>query len=168
MESLISDLLAYSRATGTETLALPSISFAAIIQTAMENLRTVIDESQASITYDEMPEIHASPTHITQVLQNLIGNAIKYRRPGTSPAIAIRAEKQVDRWVFSVEDNGSGFDPKYAENMFGIFKRLHGADIPGTGIGLAICKAIVERHGGKIWAEGRPGSGATFWFTLPV
>ncbi len=168
MEALISDLLTYSRATSTTPFEFPETSLTAVVQAAIENLRSAIDESHAVIRYGEMPEVRASPTHLVQVMQNLLANAIKYRRPDVPPEIAIRAERQVDRWAFSVEDNGSGFEPQYAEKVFGIFKRLHGNEIPGTGIGLAICKAIVERHGGKIWAEGRPGAGATFWFTLPA
>jgi PAS domain S-box-containing protein len=167
MKSLIADLLAYSTASGSDASDLSSIGFSSVIETAIQNLRTVIDESHARIVYGEMPSVRANSVHMAQVMQNLIANAIKYRRDGVPPVIKIRAEKKVDRWVFAVEDNGSGFKPEYGDRIFGIFKRLHGQDVPGTGIGLAICRALIERHGGKIWAEGRPGSGATFWFTIP-
>ncbi|HEX4748671.1 MAG TPA: PAS domain S-box protein [Bryobacteraceae bacterium] len=167
MEALISDLLAYSRLTGTEDLEMPNVAMESVLETAMEDLRTVIEESKARIIYGDLPVVRASAAHLAQVMQNLLGNAIKYRKPDAAPEIIVRAEQQVDRWIFSVADNGRGFEPEYGENVFGIFKRLHGQEIPGTGIGLAICKTIVERHGGKIWAEGRPGVGATFWFTLP-
>ncbi|HEY1212719.1 MAG TPA: ATP-binding protein [Bryobacteraceae bacterium] len=93
---------------------------------------------------------------------------MKYRRDGVPPEVKISAVKQVDSWLFSVQDNGQGFNQQYAEKLFGIFKRLHGTDVPGTGIGLAICRAIIERHSGKIWAVGKPGEGATFCFTLPA
>lgn len=167
MESMISDLLAYSRTTGATELERPKISMGACLEAALENLRLVIEESSATIRRSDMPTLYANPLHLTQVFQNLVGNAIKYRRQGVAPSIQVQAEEQVDRWLFSVADNGSGFDPRYAEKMFGIFKRLHGREVPGTGIGLAICKAMIERHGGRIWAEGTPGKGATFYFTLP-
>lgn len=168
MEALLAGLLSYSQATATERAENAPVAAETCVREALESLKLSIEESGAVIEVGELPNVVASSLHLTQVFQNLIGNAIKYRREGVAPVIAVRARQQVDRWLFSVQDNGQGFDTQYASNLFGIFKRLHGQEIPGTGIGLAICKAIVERHGGTMWAEGKPGEGATFWFTLPV
>ena len=104
----------------------------------------------------------------TAVFQNLISNSIKYRKPDEAPRIGITAEREEANWLFCVRDNGSGFEQKQAEHIFGYFKRLHGRDIPGTGIGLAIVKRIIERHGGQVWAESKPGEGAAFFFRVPV
>jgi light-regulated signal transduction histidine kinase (bacteriophytochrome) len=111
--------------------------------------------------------VNANLPELTQLFQNLIGNALKYRNPDCPPKIHIMAESHGDEWVVSVRDNGIGFDPQYAERIFGVFKRLHNRQYPGTGIGLAICKRIVERHCGTIWASGETGKGATFFFTMP-
>jgi light-regulated signal transduction histidine kinase (bacteriophytochrome) len=102
-----------------------------------------------------------------QLLQNLIGNALKYRKPDEPPHIHIAAQRERSNWVFSVRDNGIGFDSRQADKVFGVFKRLHGKEYPGTGIGLSICKKIVERNGGRIWAKSSPGHGSTFYFTIP-
>ncbi len=168
LEALIMGLLAYSRVSATDRMESPTIAVESAVQTALESLRSAIEETGAQVSYADLPYVAASPIHVSQVFQNLISNAIKYRRAEVPPVVSISARKQVDRWLFSVQDNGRGFEPQYAETVFGIFKRLHGADVPGTGIGLAICRAIIERHGGDIWAEGKAGEGATFWFTLPA
>jgi PAS domain S-box-containing protein len=168
IQALLSSLLAYSQVTGTGDVQHAWISSAATVQDAIENLRSTIEETGANVTYTDLPELVANSIQLTQVFQNLIGNALKYRRDGVPPEVKISAVKQVDSWLFSVQDNGQGFNQQYAEKLFGIFKRLHGTDVPGTGIGLAICRAIIERHSGKIWAVGKPGEGATFCFTLPA
>ncbi|HEX4769974.1 MAG TPA: ATP-binding protein [Bryobacteraceae bacterium] len=145
----------------------PPTDVQTVFDNAVKNLEASIRQSNATITHDVLPSVNANPVHISQVLQNLLGNAIKYRRPDVPLHVHIGAQRQVDAWLFSVRDNGSGFEPEYADRVFGIFKRLHGRDVPGTGVGLAICKAMIERHGGHIWAEAKPGVGATFYFTIP-
>jgi len=111
--------------------------------------------------------VKGDPIQLTRLFQNLISNAIKYRNPDEAPLIRVSARLSGHDWLFSITDNGMGIEPQYAEKVFGIFKRLHGRDNPGTGIGLAICKKIVARHGGRIWVESQLGAGATFHFTLP-
>jgi chemotaxis family two-component system sensor kinase Cph1 len=167
METLIADLLTYSRLSVTEKLEYAQTDFEPIFEQALKNLGASIGESGATITHGPLPTVDASSSQMSQVLQNLIGNAIKYRRPDVPLHVHVGAEREEGQWLLSVKDNGSGFDPRYAENIFGIFKRLHGSEIPGTGIGLAVCKTVVERHGGRIWAEAKPLEGATFYFTIP-
>ncbi|MDX2152206.1 MAG: PAS domain S-box protein [Bryobacteraceae bacterium] len=166
MRQLINDLLEYSR-TGTD-FATAIADPQAAVEAAMENLKERIRETKAVVTFQPMPTVMANQSQLAAVFQNLLSNSIKYARPGVPPEICIRTESCDGICQFSVWDNGSGFEPRYAEKIFGIFKRLHGQSVPGTGIGLAIVKNIVERHGGAAWAEGRPGEGATFYFTLPL
>src|SRR5262249_24021091 len=131
------------------------------------NLTVAIENSGALITNQELPTVKADPTQLGQLLQNLIANAIKFHGP-ESPRVHVSACERPDEWVFSVKDNGIGIDPQYFERIFVIFQRLHvAADYPGTGIGLAVCKRIVERHNGRIWIESELGSGSTFFFGLP-
>jgi PAS domain S-box-containing protein len=166
MQGLIGDLLVYSRA-GTRGKEPGPAEVQAILKNTMENLRASIQESGAVITADPLPTVQADAVQLTQLFQNLIGNAIKFRadRP---PQIHIGARREKSRWIFSVRDNGVGIDPQYHERIFLIFQRLHTrTKYPGTGIGLAICKKIVERHGGEIWLESQPGQGSTFYFTIP-
>jgi chemotaxis family two-component system sensor kinase Cph1 len=118
------------------------------------------------VTHDPLPSVCCDDTQIAQVFQNLVGNAIKYRTEAP-PRIHIWAEAGEQEWVISVRDNGMGIDPQYHERIFGIFKRLHGRELPGTGMGLAICKRIIERHNGRIWVESQAGEGSTFRFSLP-
>ncbi|HXF78671.1 MAG TPA: ATP-binding protein [Usitatibacter sp.] len=165
MKQLIEDLLAYSR-VGTRGRELSPASSAAALDKALSNLRASQEASGARITHDEMPEVVADATQLTQLFQNLIGNAMKFRA-ADDPRIHVGAETRDKVWAFTVRDNGIGLDPQYADRIFMMFQRLHNkAEYPGTGIGLAICKKIVERHGGHIWVESRPGEGATFGFTL--
>ena len=138
-----------------------------ILENALANLEASIKDSKAEVTFDEMPTVLGDEVQLTQVFQNLIGNGIKYRGEAT-PQIHVSAKKQDSEWIFGVRDNGIGIDPKYKDRIFGIFKRLHGKELPGTGMGLAICKKIVERHGGRIWVDSQPGEGAIFQFTLPM
>jgi two-component system, chemotaxis family, sensor kinase Cph1 len=137
-----------------------------VLEKEIENLKTSIDESEALVTHDELPTVRGHEAHFLQIFQNLISNAVKYRtaRP---PRIHIAACHSEDAWLFSVADNGIGIDPAYHQTIFGVFKRLHGREMPGTGIGLAICQRAVERYGGRIWVESQIDHGSTFYFTLP-
>ncbi len=167
MQTLVSDLLTYSRA-GTQALSKEPVPFDRILQRATENLHVAIQESAARIHHTQMPVLEIDPVKMVQVIQNLVGNAIKFRRADVPLQIDITANRQNSLWLFSVKDNGIGFDPKYADRIFLVFQRLHGGGkYPGNGIGLSICRRIVEHHGGRLWAESEPGAGSTFWFTLP-
>jgi PAS domain S-box-containing protein len=168
MQGLIRDLLAYSR-SGTDSKVLREISIEAALKDALANLRASIEESGAIVTHDLLPAIAADDTQLVQVFQNLIGNAIKYRGVAV-PHVHVSAAKNGDKeWIFSVRDNGLGIAPQYFERIFIIFQRLHGRqEFNGTGIGLAICKKIVERLGGRIWVESQLEQGSTFFFSLPV
>jgi signal transduction histidine kinase len=166
MQTLVQDLLAFSRA-GRAATTQASVNCEAVWADVMQSLDAAIRESGATVTHGPLPQVHTDRTHLTQVLQNLIGNAIKFRGEGT-PAIYVQAEKAGQQWLFSVSDNGIGIAPEQVEHIFVIFQRLHTrAEYPGNGIGLAICKKIVEHWGGKIWVEPHPGPGSVFKFTLP-
>jgi PAS domain S-box-containing protein len=170
MQQLIQDLLEYSR-VGTRDLILTPTHCTAVLERVLECLQPAIAQSSAIITYDPLPIVTADKTQLTQLLQNLIGNAIKFRRE-LPPRIHISATCNLDEershYLFSIRDNGIGIKPRYLERIFEIFKRLHTRrEFPGTGIGLAICKKIVDRHKGHIWAESEPGSGTIFYFTIP-
>jgi len=166
MQRLIQDLLAYSR-VGTKGNELRETSSEESLGQAIINLRGAIQESGALVTHDPLPPVMADERQLTQLFQNLVGNAIKYQNPGV-PKVHISAAKNGGKqWIFSVQDNGLGIDPQYFERIFGMFQRLHKREeFAGTGIGLAICKKIVERHGGNISVESQPGEGATFRFGL--
>jgi PAS domain S-box-containing protein len=168
MESLIRDLLQFSQIDSRGVEKFTSTSSENSLNEAIANLKTSIDENSASISHDRLPYVKGDPIQLTRLFQNLIINSIKYRNPDQHPAIRISARLSGREWQFSVSDNGIGIEPQYAEKVFGVFKRLHGRDNPGTGIGLAICKKIVTRHGGRIWVESELGAGATFHFTLPA
>jgi PAS domain S-box-containing protein len=167
MTQLLKDLLAYSQAGRPDRTVLEPTSSANILQWAIMNVDRLVKESGATITYDPLPMVDADQTQLSQVLQNLIGNAIKYRG-AEAPKIHVSAVRTGEMYEFSVTDNGMGIDPEHHERVFGVFKRLHGKEVPGTGIGLAICRKIVESHGGRIWVESELNKGATFKFTLPV
>ncbi|MCM2315765.1 MAG: PAS domain S-box protein, partial [Thermoanaerobaculia bacterium] len=166
MQRLIQDLLTYSR-VGTKGTELVETSGEESLQQALLNLRGAIEEGGAIVTHDPLPLVLADEMQLTQLFQNLLGNAIKYQGEGV-PKIHVSAASNDDgRWDFSVRDNGLGIDPQYFDRIFGMFQRLHKReDYAGTGIGLAICKKIVERHGGRISIESRPGQGSTFHFSL--
>ncbi|PSN13383.1 histidine kinase [filamentous cyanobacterium CCT1] len=167
MRTLINDLLTYSR-VGTQGRAFELTNSTQAVDRAIANLKVAIDESGATITYGELPQVQADPTQLTQLFQNLIGNGIKFRS-AASPRVVIEASQKEDVWLFSVQDNGIGIDPQYADQIFVIFQRLNNRiTYPGTGIGLAVCKKIVERHGGKIWVQSKPNQGSTFYFTIPA
>ena len=166
MQALIEDLLDYSRLE-TKGKLLESVNCNELIDKTITDLHASINESKAEVTHDPLPNVTADPLQLSRLFQNLISNAIKYRGTGT-PRIHISASRGKDEWVFSVRDNGIGIDPEYFEKIFVIFQRLHSREeYPGTGIGLAICKKIVELHGGRIWVDSGPGKGSTFYFTIP-
>ena len=166
MQRLINDLLAYSRIT-TRGEPAQAVDAHALLGEVLRNLTALTDESHALVSAAELPIVHADPTQLSQLLQNLISNAIKFRR-ADPPYVHLSAQDLGAEWRFAVQDNGIGIEAKYAERIFIIFQRLHTRqEYPGTGIGLAVCKRIVERHGGKIWFESEPGQGTTFYFTLP-
>jgi two-component system, sensor histidine kinase and response regulator len=169
MQTLVGDVLALSRVS--RTAAPPPakpVDLEEIIRQVQANLEASIAESGAVVTHDRLPVVMSDFAEMTQLLQNLVGNGIKYRRPGVQPRVHIAAVRQDDEWKISVEDNGVGIRPEYAEHVFLPFKRLHGRDVPGTGIGLALCRRIVERHGGRIWVEPAPNGGSSFRFTIPI
>jgi signal transduction histidine kinase len=166
MDSLLSDLLSYSHQLQIKEKVLARVDSEAVLQGVLLNCDTAIRESGTEIAHDPLPEVQSDFAQLGQVFKNLIGNSIKYRSE-QSPRIHISVEETDDEWTFSFRDNGIGIQPRYHEQIFGIFKRLHGREYPGTGIGLALCKKIVERHGGRIWVESELGKGATFKFTLP-
>jgi len=166
MQNLIRDLLTYSRVT---RLARPMdiVDTDQALLAALVNLKVAVEEAKARIVHDALPSVRGDATALIALFQNLVGNAVKFRG-GRTPEVRIEAARRGDEWIFSVKDNGIGFDPQYSERVFVIFQRLNTRDkYEGTGIGLAICKKIVERHGGRIWVETKPGEGSTFFFSLP-
>lgn len=167
MQQLIHDLLAFSRVGSRGRQARP-VSAEVCLANALENLRISIEETSAEIRAEDLPEVLADPIHVTELFQNLISNSIKFRRELT-PVIEIAAQRTAEGIEFTLRDNGIGMDSQYFEEVFQVFKRLHSKEeYPGTGIGLAICKRIVERSGGRIWVESTLGVGSTFHFTLPA
>jgi PAS domain S-box-containing protein len=166
MHRLIEDLLAYSR-VGARGKQFQPTDCSTVCRQAIANLQAAITESEATVTCDSLPTVWGDDTQITQLLQNLIGNAIKFRRE-EPPLVRVSAESSSDEWVFAVSDNGIGIAPEHRERIFEIFERLHTeSQYGGTGLGLAVCKKIVEVHGGRIWVESEPGRGSTFFFTIP-
>jgi light-regulated signal transduction histidine kinase (bacteriophytochrome) len=166
MNSLIRDLLAYSRAGEVPAGKVKELNPEETLQTVLQNLEVTINDVGATITHDPLPLVEFDDMRLSQIFQNLVANAIKYRGDRI-PKVHISAKRAGAETVFSVSDNGIGIDPKYSEQIFGIFKRLHGREYEGTGIGLAMCKKIVERHGGRIWVDSKPGEGSTFFFSIP-
>jgi signal transduction histidine kinase len=167
MQTLVQDLLAYSR-VGTEALRLAPTDMNSVAQRVKENLQIAISETNAQIMTDDLPPVLADQSKLAMVLQNLIANAIKFSKPGEPPLVHIQARRDEGEWIFSVSDNGIGFDQAYAEKIFVMFQRLHQVGAySGTGIGLAICKRIVDGHGGRIWAASAPAAGSTFYFSIP-
>ncbi|MBC8166758.1 MAG: cyanobacterial phytochrome A, partial [Bryobacteraceae bacterium] len=158
---------AYSRVNETAGKPLENANLDAVLASALLNLEFTLEEASAVVTQDPLPTLFCDDVQIGQVFQNLIGNAIKYRS-AEAPAIHISSVRRGEEWIISVRDNGIGIDPKYHERIFGIFKRLHGRELPGTGMGLAICRRIVERHKGRIWVESEAGRGAVFHFAVPA
>ena len=167
MKEMIQGLLDYSR-VGTKGKEFTKFNAQRGLNFALNNLKLSIEENNAEITYDDLPDIFADEDQITRVFQNLISNAIKFKKADEIPKIHISAKKEDNEYVFSVSDNSIGMEQEYGDKIFEIFKRLHAiGEYEGTGIGLAIVKRIIERHGGKIWVESSLGKGSTFYFTLP-
>lgn len=166
MQILIQDLLAFSR-VGRNDVGSENVNCNAIMAEVMQTLTGAIEQSGAVVRYSELPVVWGQPTQLTQVFQNLVGNAIKFRGKDP-PEIWVTAEKKEEQWLFSVRDNGIGIAPEHAKNIFVVFQRLHArTEYPGNGIGLAICKKVVEHNGGKIWVESEAGAGCCFKFTVP-
>lgn len=165
LRDLIDDLLTYSR-VGVKSSNFVTFKANVAVEEALTSLAGAIAESDARIEVEELPEICADSHRMVQLFENLISNAIKYHS-GSVPLIRIGAERQADRWVFHVADNGIGIEKHFQERVFEMFRRLHGNEIPGTGIGLGICKKIVEQRGGKIGIESEPGKGSKFHFSVP-
>lgn len=166
MQKLIEGLLAYSRvARGAQ---FTPIEVNKAFDLALSNLAAAVTESNAEITRDDLPVVLGDETQLAQVFQNLLGNALKFRKPGTPPRVHVSVNPQGREWIFAVRDNGIGIDARYADRIFLIFQRLHSREeYPGTGIGLSLCKRIIERHGGRIWVESEQGQGSVFFFTIP-
>jgi light-regulated signal transduction histidine kinase (bacteriophytochrome) len=167
MRVLINDLLTYSRVHSQSKKAVPTDCETVLSHTLM-GLQLAIQESAVKISHDPLPTVIGDDVQLIQLFQNLIGNAIKFRS-GDAPVVHVGCERRDTDWIFSVRDNSISIDPQHADRIFVICQRLHHREeYPGTGIGLAVCKRIVERHGGKIWAESEPAQGSTFYFTLPI
>ena len=167
LRRLMEDILSYSEVANAPQQRTP-VPLEEPLRIALLNLEHHIKESAAEVTYGPLPEVPADRTQMVMVFQNLIGNAIKYRKTGQVPRIRIEGVREEAFWKMSVSDNGEGFESAYAGNIFEPFKRLHGKDVPGSGIGLATCKRVIERLGGRIWPESVRGQGSTFYFTLPA
>ncbi|MBI0582465.1 MAG: hypothetical protein JET69_05555 [Methanomassiliicoccales archaeon] len=164
---MIDDLLAYSRVEVKERSFVP-VDMNEVQSIVLKDLRVSIGESGAAVTHDALPTVLADQAQMILLLENLVGNAIKYRNVA-APQVHVSARRSDGEWTFAVQDNGIGIDPQHAEKLFKMFSRLHTRDeYEGTGMGLAISKKIVERHGGKIWFESAPGQGTTFFFTIPA
>ncbi|MCC6857776.1 MAG: PAS domain S-box protein [Bryobacterales bacterium] len=167
MQTLIADLLAYSRAVSAQPAVQASADLNAALDWALNNLRKTIQDSGATVTREPLPAVSGDLIQLVQLFEHLLANAIKFRAQDP-PRVHVSATRKDDEWVVTVEDNGIGIEEQYYTRVFGIFKRLHGPEVPGTGIGLAICRKILENHGGRIWVESRPGQGSRFHFSLPA
>ncbi len=164
MQMLIRDLLEYSRVGSTE-LDLRGTASESVLEEVLADLRSLLNDSGGVVTHGSLPIVLADPSQLAQLFQNLLTNAIKFRGD-RAPVVDVRADPAGAGWRFSVTDNGIGIDPVHSERIFTAFQRLNSREVPGTGVGLAICRKIVERHGGRIWVESQPGQGSTFFFTL--
>jgi signal transduction histidine kinase len=167
MQAMVKDLLAYARALTSEEGSNATADANAVLPVILTSLVLAIQEKQAQITWETLPHVHMSELHLTQILQNLIGNSLKYANT-TEPRIHVSGFRRSGECVLSVKDNGPGIAPEYHQRAFGVFKRLHSKDVPGTGIGLALCKRIVEHYGGRIWIDSAAGEGMTVHFTVPA
>jgi signal transduction histidine kinase len=166
MEMLLHDLLVFARIIHEQPPQNETLSLHNAVSDALAVLKSRIDDSGATITVSDLPTVRGDRVQFSQVFTNLLSNSLKYRNTESSPHVAVSAQRSSEEWIVAVSDDGIGFDPIHAEKIFGLFKRLHREAYSGTGIGLAICKRIVERHGGRIWATSEPGKGSTFYFTV--
>ncbi len=167
MSRLINDLLAYSRVVTREEPFRP-VAMNEVVGKVTVLLKNSLEERRAEIACDELPVVFGDESQLGQLLLNLIGNGVKFARPGVPPRLRISVARKDDHWIFAVHDNGIGIEPRFHERIFVIFQRLHTREeYPGTGIGLALCRKIVERHSGRMWMESRPGEGSSFYFSLP-
>ena len=166
IEALLKALLAYWEVSERKQDTSAAIDCVAVLKKAQVNLQAAIEQSRAIITSDPLPTLRTEEIMMIQLFQNLISNSIKYQG-AEPPKIHVSAERDAGGWLFAIRDNGIGIDPEDIDRVFGMFKRLHGSEIPGTGIGLALCRKLVERQGGRIWVESEPGQGSTFKFTIP-
>ena len=164
MQSFVQDVLNFSSAGAPDRVMEP-VSAEAVLATALFELQLIVRESGAVVTHDPLPTIPGNEAGLVRLFANLIGNSIKYRRAET-PRIHVSARELNGSWQFAFRDNGIGIDPEYWDRIFTVFKRLHGSEYPGSGVGLALCKRVVENHGGTIWLESAPGEGSTFYFTI--
>jgi PAS domain S-box-containing protein len=167
MDTMLHDLLQFAKVAGGEAEFRENVALEDALEIALDGLRSLIEETQAAITHDPLPTLPGDLGQFAQLFQNLIGNSLKYRKPDSAPVIHILAAQSGSDWVITVKDNGIGFRPEQAERIFGVFQRLHKTEFAGTGIGLSICKRIVERRGGRIWATAEPDQGAAFSFSIP-
>lgn len=168
MSALIRDLLDYSRISSNSQEETQLIDMTRVVNETREWLRERLSDTNGTIQCGPLPVIRGPEVRVAQLVRNLIENAIKYRRAEAPLEIRVSAKPGRGEWIFTVSDNGQGFESAYNEEIFGVFRRLDRRDVQGTGMGLAICRAVVENAGGKIWAEGRPGEGATFYFSWPM
>ncbi len=166
MHELVRTLLDYAT-VGQGALTLRPVSLDAVLETVVTSLRPAILEAGATVESQPLPEVGGDPVLLQQLFQNLLANALKYRKPDQAPRISVRAQASTNVWMISIGDNGPGIHPRYHQQIFAPLQRLHGSEVEGTGMGLAVCKRIVERHGGRIWVESPAGAGTTFCFTLP-
>jgi light-regulated signal transduction histidine kinase (bacteriophytochrome) len=167
MEQLLQDLLSFSRTIHSDGAELGTVDLNESFAQAWSTVESRIAESGAQVTRSPLPVVRGDVTQWALVFQNLLSNSLKYRRTDVAPVIQVSSEKEGGRCVIAVRDNGIGFEQQYADRIFMLFKRLHKNEYPGTGLGLAICQRIVERYGGRIWAEGHQGEGATFYISMP-
>jgi light-regulated signal transduction histidine kinase (bacteriophytochrome) len=168
MDALLTDFVTYSQQLGPPKGNLAPINAEAVLTGVLMNLQPSIRETGAIVTHDPLPaEIYSDFAQLSVLLQNLVSNGLTYRKPGEAARVHVSASEGPDEWTFYVRDNGVGIPAEYQGQIFGLFKRLHGREYPGTGIGLTICKKIIERHGGTISVESQPGAGSTFAFTIP-
>jgi PAS domain S-box-containing protein len=167
MADLIKDLLIYSKVVHRDDAAWGTADLNASLSEALKMMQGRITESGAELIVETLPTVRGESSQLTHVFQNLLSNSLKYRRAEVAPLIVISAHRRGQDWIVAVRDNGIGFESQYAQKIFGLFKRLHKDEFPGTGLGLAICQRVVERYGGRMWAEGQPGCGATFYMSLP-
>ncbi len=168
MEELVASLLTYTSVVDAESMLVTPVPLEVALHSAKMNLHAMITETRSTVTSDRLPTIMADQVQLIELFQNLISNAIKYRKPEEPALVHISAARSSSNWVVSVRDNGIGIQREYAERIFDVFKRLHGTEVPGVGLGLAICKRIVEKGRGRIWVESQPGQGSTFCFTIPI